>query len=82
MIYRELLDLYQERFVNARRERDEAVQVLRRLAEAADVYAADQTGATDDRCGVVQPVSVSEAQALLDALSAAWGFLSSPWKGR
>lgn len=42
------------------------------LAEAADVYAADQSGATDPRCGVQQPISVAEGEELLAALKAAW----------
>ena len=44
---------------------------LIRLANAADAYAADQAGATDSRCGLVQPISVAEGEELLAALEQA-----------
>ena len=41
---------------------------LRNLEEAAEAFSADQSGATDPRCGLVQPVSVAECEALNAAL--------------
>lgn len=49
----------------------ELAAALTALAEAADVYAADQTGA-DPRVGLVQPVTVAEAERLNAALRVAW----------
>lgn len=49
----------------------ELAAALAALAEAADVYAADQTGA-DPRVGLVQPVTVAEAEQLNAALRVAW----------
>jgi hypothetical protein len=46
-------------------------QVLEELVDAAEVYSADQSGATDLRCGLVQPVTVAEANELNRALTAA-----------
>lgn len=51
--------------------------VLRRLANAAEVYAADQSGVTDVRVGLVQPVSVAEANELNEALREAWQLIRS-----
>ncbi len=51
--------------------------VLRRLANAAEVYAADQSGATDARVGLVQPVSAAEANELNEALREAWQLIRS-----
>lgn len=48
---------------------------LARLLDAADVYVADQSGATDERCGLVQPVSVEEANELARAVGEAWRVL-------
>ena len=48
---------------------------LRILAEAADAYAADQSHATDQRVGLVQPITVDEGEALNQALERAWGLL-------
>ena len=50
---------------------------LRRLANAAEVYAADQSGATDARVGLVQPISVAEANELNAALRDARDLISS-----
>lgn len=44
---------------------------LTRLEAAADVFAADQSGATDCRCGLVQPVTVAECEELRAAIAAA-----------
>lgn len=52
----------------------ELATALFRLAEAADLYAADQTGA-DPRVGLVQPVTVAEAERLNAALRMAWKIL-------
>jgi hypothetical protein len=53
----------------------EAFSLLKRLAEAADAYAADQSTATDPRCGIVQPVTVEQAEALNQALQEAWALI-------
>ena len=50
--------------------------VLKQLAEAADVYAADQSRATDPRCGRVQPVTVEQAELLNATLRLAWQTLN------
>lgn len=52
----------------------ELAAALTALAEAADVYAADQAGA-DPRVGRVQPVTVAEAEQLNAALRVAWAML-------
>lgn len=41
---------------------------LIKLEAAADVFSAEQAGATDKRCGLVQPVSVAECEALNEAV--------------
>ncbi len=43
-------------------------EALRMLYDAADVYAADQSGVTDERCGLVQPITAEEGRALNEAL--------------
>lgn len=40
------------------------VGALAELHDAADVFVADQSGAPDPRCGLVQPVTVAECEAL------------------
>lgn len=47
------------------------VGALRRLRNAADPYCASQDSATDDRVGIVQPVTVAEGEELNRALDAA-----------
>jgi hypothetical protein len=54
---------------------DRLREALRRLAWAADGYAADQSRATDPRCGLVQPVTVADGVELLAALREAWEVL-------
>jgi hypothetical protein len=51
--------------------------LLARLLVAADTYTADQTGAEDSRVGLVQPVTVAEAEALNAAVAAAWARLGT-----
>lgn len=51
------------------------INTLRRLAAAADVYAADQANAKDPRCGLVQPVTVEQAEELNGALAQAFKIL-------
>lgn len=46
-------------------------ETLTRLRDAAEVYAADQSKATDARVGLVQPVTVEEAQELCEAIEQA-----------
>ena len=50
----------------------ELATALFRLAEAADIYAAEQADAPDPRLGNVQPVTVAEAEQLNAALRVAW----------
>jgi hypothetical protein len=42
--------------------------VLRELVDAGEALEADQSGATDSRCGEVQPITVEEGKAFSDAL--------------
>lgn len=49
---------------------------LTALEHAADIYAADQSGATDPRCGLHQPVSVADGEALNEALKLARSMLT------
>ena len=57
-------------------ERDHMFTLLLRLAKAASAYTADQSGATDSRCGLVQPVTVEEAEELNEAVQEAWWFIT------
>ena len=52
-------------------ELKQLVEALAELSYAADAFAADQGGATDSRCGLVQPVTVAECEALNKALAKA-----------
>ena len=56
-------------------------EVLSRLADAADVYSADQSYARDRRCGLVQPISVEEGKELNEAVAQAYAALS-PAEGK
>jgi hypothetical protein len=49
-------------------ERDELKHALIELEAAAEAYAADQSRATDSRCGLVQPITVEDGNRLLCAL--------------
>jgi hypothetical protein len=53
------------------------LSALRNLADAADAFRADQKYAKDPRCGLVQPITVEEGQALNDALDAAFSILAN-----
>ena len=61
----------------ARNQRDNALAALRMLCEAADVYAADQSGSTDERIGLVQPFSAEDGRMLNEALVVGWKILES-----
>lgn len=50
---------------------DRALNALRRLYEAADVYVACQDGAPHEECGLVQPITVKEGNELISAQSEA-----------
>lgn len=52
-------------------ERDALKHALIELEAAAEAYAADQSRATDSRCGLVQPITVEEGNRLLSALKIA-----------
>lgn len=49
----------------------ELLAALERLDDAADAYRADQSRAKDARCGLVQPVTVAQAEELNQASSQA-----------
>jgi hypothetical protein len=49
-------------------ERDALKHALIELEAAAEAYAADQSRATDSRCGLVQPITVEDGNRLLSAL--------------
>ena len=50
-------------------ELEAVVAALRELEYAAELYSADQSGAKDSRCGLVQPITVEEGEELNRALS-------------
>jgi len=52
-------------------ERDALKHALIELEAAAEAYAADQSRATDSRCGLVQPITVEDGNRLLSALKIA-----------
>lgn len=52
-------------------------EALSRLVDAAGVYGADQSGAEDSRCGLVQPISVKEGNELNDAIVQALSALAA-----
>lgn len=52
-----------------------AFELLKRVTRAASAYTADQSDAEDSRCGLVQPVTVEEAEELNEAVKEAWGFI-------
>jgi len=49
-------------------ERDALKHALIELESASEAYAADQSRATDSRCGLVQPITVEDGNRLLSAL--------------
>jgi hypothetical protein len=53
----------------------ELKKALADLHDAAGEYAADQSGATDPRCGITQPVTVEDAEALNHAINKAAALL-------
>jgi hypothetical protein len=56
------------------RARDKAQalrEALEALKDAAEAYSADQSGADDPRCGLVQPITVAEGIALNEAMEKA-----------
>lgn len=61
-----------QKWFNAYQELDRRCQrleaALERLEAIADVFAADQSGATDPRVGLVQPVSVADCEELNAAI--------------
>lgn len=65
------LEVEVKRRFDLRARADRLRGCLQALADAAECYAADQSGATDFRVGAVQPVTVAEAEALNSALTAA-----------
>lgn len=69
------------KFVEIREKYEELAASLSQLVDAAEVYAAEQSGAIDRRCGLVQPVTVEECLALNAALLNAGRVLSQVPKG-
>ncbi len=60
------------------REREAKLRdALRNLSIAASAFAADQSRATDKRCGLVQPVSVQECGELNAALANTFAALAA-----
>jgi predicted nucleic acid-binding Zn-ribbon protein len=58
--------------LGAARERERVLMsALVRLESAAEIFMADQSRATDSRCGLVQPVSVAECDELREAVRVA-----------
>lgn len=56
--------------------REKLIATLERLANAAEPYSADQSGADDDpRLGIVQPITQADGLELNAALLAAWQLL-------
>ena len=53
---------------------------LRRLYDAADAYVACQDRATDERCGLVQPITVADGNELIAAQCEALELLQSAEK--
>ena len=53
------------------KERDALKHALIELEAAAEAYAADQSRASDSRCGLVQPITVEDGNRLLSALKIA-----------
>ena len=53
------------------------METLKRLANAADAFAADQTGATHPQCGLVQPVTVKECEELNQAIAEAYKLIAN-----
>ena len=69
---------FSSRYVAWLEAKVEALQAaLEKLTMAADAFAADQSRATDSRCGLVQPVSVRECEVLNDALKIANAILGA-----
>lgn len=52
-----------------------ALELLGELLDAVDPFLADQSGATDSRCGLVQPVTVGECETLNEAVARARNYL-------
>lgn len=53
------------------KERDALKRALIEPEAAAEAYAADQSRASDSRCGLVQPITVEDGNRLLSALKIA-----------
>ena len=68
--------------VDLMRQRDELLAALEELEIAAEAFAADQSGAADDRCGLTQPVSVAECVRLLAALEKAQAAIAAVKGGK
>ena len=56
------------------------LNALRRLYDAADAYVACQDRATDERCGLVQPITVADGNELMAAQCEALEILQSAEK--
>jgi hypothetical protein len=78
IVTRECLQVFVNRVNELIDEKDTYAKTLTRLHNAADAFAADQSDARDERCGLVQPVTVAECEELNQALKAAWELLNKP----
>ena len=66
--YDEKYSKFKEELAAVTDERDALKHALIELEAAAEAYAADQSRATDSRCGLVQPITVEDGNRLLSAL--------------
>lgn len=53
----------------------EALTLMRELLDAIDPFLANQSGATDPRCGLVQPVTVQDCEELNAIVAKSWKYL-------
>jgi len=72
----EQISQLERELAEARKQRDTLAKTLMCLHDAADAFAADQSEARDERCGLVQSVTVAECENLNQALKAAWELLN------
>jgi len=60
----------------------EVLVLMKDLLDAIDPFLADQSGAKDPRCGLVQPVTVSECAILNVVVAKAWKYLEQHEEGQ
>jgi len=67
----DLAEHAENEFTAAHAEVERLRTAMMRLLNAAEVYSADQSSATDSRCGLVQPITVSDGEELNAAIKIA-----------